>query len=130
MLRFGFVLLMPALLLLGMEAMSTRRELTKQIFASSTKALDGFQRWRHMEEQFSALIPAAEPLSTQALPLQTDLRSCEADLDRALILGRRYGLVAAVHYNKKLRSLHRPIHRTFTYCFQMAKLAIEAPGVS
>ena len=98
MLRFGFVLLMTALLLLGMEAMSTRREITKQIFDSSTKALDGCQRWRHMEEQFSALIPAAEPMSTQALPLQTDIRSCEADLDRALILERRYGVVASEHY--------------------------------
>ena len=31
MLRFGFVLLITALPLLGMEAMSTRRETTKQV---------------------------------------------------------------------------------------------------
>ena len=46
------------------------------------------------------------------------------------MLGRSYSVVAGVHCDKTLRSLHRPIHRTFTYCFQMAKLAIEAPGVS
>ena len=113
MLRFGFVLLMTALPLLGMEAMSTRRETTKQVFDSATKALDACQRWRHREGQFSALTPAAEPVSTQARPAQTNIRSCEADLDRALILGRRYGVVAGVHYNKTLRSLHRPIDRTF-----------------
>ena len=52
-------------------------------------------------------------MSTQAQPVQTNIRSCEADLDRALILGRRYGVVAGMHYNKTLRSLHRPIDRTF-----------------
>ena len=115
MLRFGFVLLMTALPLLGMEAMSTRRETTKQVFDAATKALDACQRWRHREEQFSDLITAAKPLSTQARPVQTNIRSCEADLNRALILGRRYGVVAGVHYNKTLRSLHRPIQRTFPY---------------
>ena len=68
-----------------------------------------------MEGQFSALIPAAAPVSTQALPVQTNIRSCEADLDHALVLGRRYSGVPGVHYNKTLRSLHRPIHRTFPY---------------
>ena len=115
MLRFGFVLLKTALPLLGIEAMTTRRETTKQVFDSPTKALDACQRWRHREGQFSALTPAAEPVSTQARPAQTNIRSCEADLDRALILGRRYGVVAGVHYNKTLRSLYRPIQRTFPY---------------
>ena len=115
MLRFGFVLLFTALPLLGMEAMSTRRETTKQVFDSAAEALNACQSWRHREGQFSALIPAAEPVSTQARSVQTDIRSCEADLDRALILGRRYSVVAEVHYNKTLRSLHRPIHRTFPY---------------
>ena len=32
-----------------------------------------------------------------------------------LLLGRRYSVVPGVHYNKTLRSLHRPIHRTFPY---------------
>lgn len=54
-------------------------------------------------------------MSDQARPVRTDIRSCEADLDRALILGRRYSVVADIHYNKTLRSLHRPIHRTFPY---------------
>ena len=115
MFRFGFVLLLTALPLLGMEAMSTRRETTKQVFDSAAEALDACQRWRHREGQFSALIPAAAPVSTQARPVQTDIRSCEADLDHALVLGRRYSVVTGVHYNKMLRSLHRPIHRTFPY---------------
>ena len=89
MLRFGFVLLITALPLLGMEAMSTRRETTKQVFDSAAKALDACQSWRLREGQFSALIPAAAPVSTQARPVQTDIRSCEADLDHALVLGRR-----------------------------------------
>ena len=115
MLRFGFVLLFTAVPLLGMEAMSTRRETTKQVFDSASEALDACQSWRLREGQFSALIPAAEPVSVQARPVQTNIRSCEADLDRALVLGRRYSVVADVHYNKTLRSLHRPIHRTFPY---------------
>ena len=41
-------------------------------------------------------------MSTQARPVQNDIRSCEADLDPALILGRRYGVVAGVNY-KTLR---------------------------
>ena len=121
MLRFGFVLLLTALPLLGMEAMSTRRETTKQVFDSATEALEACQRWRHREGQFSALIPAAEPVSDQARPVRTDIRSCEADLDRALILGRRYSVVANVHYNKTLRSLHRPINRTFPYLLSDGK---------
>ena len=115
MLRFGFVLLITALPLLGMEAMSTRRETTKQVFDSAAEALNACQSWRHEEGQFSALIPAAAPVSTHARPVQTDIRSCEADLDHALVLGRRYSVVAGVHYNKTLRSLHRPIQRTFPY---------------
>ena len=115
MLRFGFVLLITALPLLGMEAMSTRRETTKQVFDSAAEALNTRQSWRHREGQFSALIPAAAPVSTQARPVQTDIRSCEADLDHALVLGRRYSVVPGVHYNETLRSLHRPIRRTFPY---------------
>ena len=100
MLRFGFVLLITALPLLGMEAMSTRRETTKKVFDSAAEALDACQSWRHGEGQFSALIPAAAPVSTQARPVQTDIRSCEADLDHALVLGRRYSVVPGVHYKK------------------------------
>ena len=43
MLRFGFVLLITALPLLGMEAMSTRRETTKKVFDSAAEALDACQ---------------------------------------------------------------------------------------
>ena len=52
MLRFGFVLLITALPLLGMEAMSTRRETTKQVFDSAAEALDACQSWRLREGQF------------------------------------------------------------------------------
>ena len=103
MLRFGFVLLITALPLLGMEAMSTRRETTKQVFDSAAEALNACQSWRYSEGQFSALIPAAAPVSAQARPVQTDIRSCEAELDHALVLGRRYRVVPGVHYNKTLR---------------------------
>ena len=54
-------------------------------------------------------------MSTQARPVLVGIRSCEADLDHALVLGRRYRVVADLHYNKTLRSLHRPIYRTFPY---------------
>ena len=115
MLHFGFVLLITALPMLGMEAMSTGREITKQVFDSAAEALNACQRRQLREGQFSALIPAAAPVSTQARPVQTDIRSCEADLDQALVLGRSYDVVPGVQYNKTLRSLHRPIHLTFTY---------------
>ena len=52
MLRFGFVLLITALPLLGMEAMSTRRETTKQVFDSAAEALNACQSWRLREGQF------------------------------------------------------------------------------
>ena len=64
MLRFGIVLLITALPLLGMEAMSTRRETSKQVFDSAAEALNACQSWRLREGQFSALIPAAAPVWT------------------------------------------------------------------
>ena len=45
MLRFRFVLLITALPLLGMEAMSTRRETTKLVFNSAAEVLDACQSW-------------------------------------------------------------------------------------
>ncbi|MCB4406245.1 hypothetical protein [Synechococcus sp. MU1642] len=115
MLGFGFVLLITALPLLGMEAMSTRRETSKKVFDSAAEALDACQSWQHGEGKFSALIPAAAPVSTLARPVQTDISSCEADLEDALVLGRRYSVVPGMNYNKALGSLHRPICRTFLY---------------
>lgn len=50
--------------------MSTRRETTKQVFDTATEALDACQSWRHREGLFSALIPAAAPVSTQARSVQ------------------------------------------------------------
>ena len=55
--RFGIVLLIAALSLLGMEAMSTRRKTTKQVVDCSAEALEARQSWRHREGQFSAMIP-------------------------------------------------------------------------
>ena len=91
------------------------------MFDSAAEALDAYQSWRHREGQFSALIPAATPVSTQARPVQTDIRICEANLDHALVLRHRYSVVPGVHYNKTLRSLHRPIHRTFSCMFTGGK---------
>ena len=51
-LRFGFVLLMSALPLLGREAMSTRRETTKQVFDSATKDLEACQHLQCRVGQF------------------------------------------------------------------------------
>ena len=49
--------------------------------------------------------------------MQTNIRSCEADLDRALILGRRYGVVAGVRYNKRYgRCTTRHIAPFLTCC--------------
>ena len=60
-------------------------------------------------------------MSTQAQLVQTDVRSCEADLDHARVLGRRYSVVAGVHYNKTLRSLHPPINRSSHYLLPDSK---------
>jgi len=116
MLRFGFVLLITALPLLGMEAMSTRRETTKQVFDSAAEALNACQSWRLREGQFSALIPAAAPVSTQARPVQTDIRSCEADLDHALVPGAPLQRCARrATTTKRCGRCRRPIRRTFPY---------------
>ena len=50
--RFGFVLLITALPLLGMETMSTRRETTKKVFDSAAEALDACQNWRRGKDSF------------------------------------------------------------------------------
>ena len=113
--RFSLVLMITALPLIGIEAMSTRRETPKRVFDSATEALEACQGWRLAEGQFSALTPAAQPVSRRARPVTTNLRSCEVDLDHALIIGRRYSVVVDVHYNKPLNALHRPISRTFPY---------------
>ena len=100
MLRFGFVLLITALPLLGMEAMSTRRETTKQVFDSAAEALDACQSWRLREGQFSALIPAA----TALCPAFTTTKRCGRCTARSIA--------------------------PFITCCQMAQLANNAPGMS
>ena len=113
--RFSLVLMITALPLIGIEAMSTRRETPKRVFDTAAEALEACQGWRLAEGQFSALTPAAQPVSQRARPVTTNLRSCEVDLDQALIIGRRYSVVVDVHYSKPLNALHRPISRTFPY---------------
>lgn len=107
--------MITALPLIGIEAMSTRRETPKRVFDTAAEALEACQGWRLAEGQFSALTPAAQPVSQRARPVTTNLRSCEVDLDQALIIGRRYSVVVDVHYSKPLNALHRPISRTFPY---------------
>jgi hypothetical protein len=47
--------------------------------------------------------------------IQTGLRSCEADIEQALIIGRRYSVLDESHHDKPLHQLHRPINQTFPY---------------
>ena len=113
MLRFGFVLLITALPLLGMEAMSTRRETTKKVFDSAAEALDACQNWRQGEGQFSALIPAA------ARPIWT-MRWC---------WGAVTALCPACTTKKRCGRCTARSVAPFLTCCQMAKLTTEAPGV-
>ena len=113
-----------------MEAMSTRQKTTKQMFDSAGEALNACQSWRLRKGQFSALIPAAAPVSTQARPVQTDIRSCEADLDHALVLGRRYALCPACTTTKRFGRCTARSIAPFLTCCKMAKLASKAPGMS
>ena len=110
--------------------MSTRRETTKQVFDSAAEALDACQSWRLREGQFSALIPAAAPVSTQARPVQTDIRSCEADLTMRWCWDAVTAWWPACTTTKRCgRCTARSIAPFLTYC-QMAQLANNAPGMS
>ena len=124
MLRFGFVLLITALPLLGMEAMSTTGNHQAGVRFRSRSP----QRLSKLAAQgrtVLALIPAAAPVSTQARPVQTDIRSCEADLDHALVLGRRYKCGRRTTTKRCGRCTARSI-APFLTCCQMAQLANKA----
>ena len=64
--RFSLVLMITALPLIGIEAMSTRRETPKRMFDSAAEALEACQSWRLAEGQFSALTPSAQPVHVRA----------------------------------------------------------------
>jgi hypothetical protein len=109
------VLVLSTLPLIGIEAMSTRQQTPHNTYDSAVEALTACQAWRQKEGVFTALTPAMPQIASQPRPIQTGLRSCEADLEQALIIGRRYSVVAELHYDKPLRQLHRPISQTFPY---------------
>jgi len=130
MLRFGFVLLITALPLLGMEAMSTRRETTKQVFDSTAEALDACQSWRLREGQFSALIPAAAPVSTQARPGKATSAVARPIWTMHWCWGAATALCPACTTTKRCGRCTARSIAPFLTCCQMAQLANNAPGMS
>jgi hypothetical protein len=109
------ILIISTFPLIGIEAMSTHRETPQRIYDTAVQALAACQAWRQQEGVFTALTPPMHRIASHPRRLQTGLRSCEADLEKALILGRRYSVVAESHYDKPLHQLHRPISQTFPY---------------
>ena len=112
------VLVLSMLPLIGIEAMSTRQQTPQHMYDSAVEALTACQAWRQQEGVFTALIPAMHRIESKPRRIQTGLRSCEADLEQALIIGRRYSVVAESHYDKPLHQLNRPISQTFPYVSQ------------
>ncbi|MFL2516884.1 MAG: hypothetical protein ACJ0GX_10005 [Parasynechococcus sp.] len=109
------VLVLSTLPLIGIEAMSTRQQTPQNSYDSAVEALTACQTWRQQEGVFTALTPPMHRIAAQPRRIQTGLRSCEADLEQALIIGRRYSVVAESHYDKPLHQLNRPISQTFPY---------------
>ena len=109
------VLVLSTLSLIGIEAMSTRQPTPQSSYDSAVEALTACQAWRQQEGVFTALIPAMHRIASKPRRIQTGLRSCEADLEKALIIGRRYSVQAESHSDKPLHQLHRPISHIFPY---------------
>ena len=109
------VLVLSTLPLIGIEAMSTRQQTPQSSYAGAVEALTACQAWRQQEGVFTALTPPMHRIASQPRRIQTGLRSCEADLEQALIIGRRYSVQAESHADKPLHQLHRPISHLFTY---------------
>jgi hypothetical protein len=74
----------------------------------AVEALTACQAWRQQEGVFTALTPAMHRIASQPRRIQTGLRSCEADLEQALIIGRRYSVLAESHYDKPLAPTASP----------------------
>ena len=109
------VLVLSTLPLIGIEAMSTRQPTPQSSYDSAVEALTACQDWRQQEGVFTALIPAMHRIASKPSRIQTGLRSCEADLEQALSIGRGYSVVAESHADKPLHQLNRPISQTFPY---------------
>lgn len=112
------VLVLSTLPLIGIEAMSTRQQTPQHIYDSAVEALTACQAWRQQEGVFTAITPAMHRIASHPRHIQTGLRSCEADIEQALIIGRRYSVLAESHHDKPLHQLHRPINQTFPYASQ------------
>ena len=107
MLRLGLVLSVVTPLLIGMEVINARQQEPLNVFQSAEDAVLACRIWQEAEGTFTAR-------SSNEI-LQAALRSCEADLDHPVILGRRFSVVAGAQYNRPIRSLHRPIAQRFPY---------------
>ena len=115
------VLVLSTLPLIGIEAMSTRQQTPQRMYDSAVEALTACQAWRQQEGVFTALTPPMPRIASHPRRIQTGLRSCEADLEHALIIGRRYSVLAESHYDKPLQQLNRPISQIFPYPSPAAK---------
>ena len=107
MLRHGLVLTVVALPLIGIEVISARQQEPVKVFQSAEDAVLACRIWQEAEGTFTAISGDGQ--------IQSALRSCEADLDHPVILGRRFSVVAGAHYNRPVTSLHRTIAQRFPY---------------
>lgn len=107
MLRLGLVVSVVALPLIGMEVINARQQEPLKVFQSAEDAVLACRIWQEAEGTFS--------FTSGGQRVQSALRSCEADLDHPVILGRRFSVVADAHYNRPLDSLHRSIAQRFPY---------------
>ena len=107
MLRLGLVLSIMTLPLIGMEVINARQQEPLNVFQSADDAVLACRIWQEAEGTFTAR-------SSNAI-VQSSLRSCEADLDHPVILGRRFSVVDGVQYKRPIGSLHRSIAQRFPY---------------
>ena len=110
MLRLGLVLSVVTLPLVGMEVINARQQEPLHVFQSAEDAVLACRIWQEAEGTFTA--------NSSGEVLQSALRSCEADLDHPVILGRRFSVVAGAQYNRPISSLHRSIAQRFPYLVQ------------
>ena len=110
MIRLGLVLSVVTLPLVGMEVINTCHQEPLHLFKSAEDAVLSCRIWQEAEGTFTA--------SNSGDVVQSALRSCEADLDHPVILGRRFSVVAGAQYNRPISSLHRSIAQRFPYLVQ------------
>ena len=107
MLRLSLVLSVMTLPLIGMEVINARQQQPLNVFQSAEDAVLACRIWQEAEGTFTARSSHAT--------VQSSLRSCEADLDHPVILGRRFSVGDGVQYNRPIGSLHRSIAQRFPY---------------